>query len=110
MLNDPARVRLTGRVANAARLANIPGVVAPKTEAIAKDLLASPNGAGVLAARGFTFPVLLRSPGYHTGYNFERVDRPDDLARSPRAFRARRCWRSRTSTRAPRTERSESIA
>jgi len=33
-----------------------------------------------LAERGFTFPLLLRSPGYHTGRNFVRVAESGELA------------------------------
>ncbi|HZO94425.1 MAG TPA: tetratricopeptide repeat protein [Candidatus Baltobacteraceae bacterium] len=80
ILNDPAHVKLTGRAANAARFGALRGVVAPRTELIAKAQLAGADASTVLARRGLAFPVLLRSPGYHTGRNFERVDRPEDLA------------------------------
>lgn len=33
-----------------------------------------------LSARGFTFPLLVRSPGFHNGHHFMRVARPADLA------------------------------
>jgi hypothetical protein len=33
-----------------------------------------------LTARGFAFPLLLRSPGYHMGEHFTLVAAPDDLA------------------------------
>jgi glutathione synthase/RimK-type ligase-like ATP-grasp enzyme len=37
-------------------------------------LLAGPDGASALAARGFTFPLLLRTPGFHGGQHFVRVE------------------------------------
>jgi glutathione synthase/RimK-type ligase-like ATP-grasp enzyme len=33
----------------------------------------------LLEQRGFVFPLLLRSVGYHTGRNFVSVERPDEL-------------------------------
>ena len=79
VLNDPAPVKLTGRAANATRLAILPGVVAPHAEVFPRLDLVGAKASAVVASRGFTFPLLLRSPGYHTGHNFERVDRPEDL-------------------------------
>ena len=34
-----------------------------------------------VAALGFTFPLLLRSPGYHTGRNFILVEHASELPR-----------------------------
>ena len=70
VINDPRAVMKTGRISNAIRLGAVPGVVTPRTIAIARDILAGPEGADAIAAHQFTFPLLLRSPGYHTGRNF----------------------------------------
>ncbi len=80
VINDPRAVMQTGRIVNARRLRALPGVVTPQTLAIARDRLAGRNGAGVLARHGFTFPLLLRSPGYHTGRNFILVETAAGLA------------------------------
>ena len=80
VINDPRAVRKTGRISNAARLAAVPGVVTPKTLAIARDILAGPDAAVFLADYGFAFPLLLRSPGYHTGRNFILVERAAELS------------------------------
>ena len=80
VINDPAAVMRTGRIDNAARLGKLAGVRTAKTLAIARQLLAAPDGARSLEQRGFAFPLLLRSVGYHTGRNFVRVARADDLA------------------------------
>jgi tetratricopeptide (TPR) repeat protein len=80
VINPPAKVLPTGRSANAARLAGLPGVTAPKIETLAWMNLLLPDAAKALVADGFSFPLLLRSPGFHTGRHFVRVDRPADLA------------------------------
>ena len=74
VINDPGAVMKTGRISNAIRLGAVPGVVTPRTIAIARDILAGPDGVDAIADRGFTFPLLLRSPGYHTGRNFIIVE------------------------------------
>ncbi len=70
VINDPGAVMKTGRIGNARRLRAIPGVVTPRTLLMARDILAGPDGANSIANHRFTFPLLLRSPGYHTGRNF----------------------------------------
>lgn len=79
-VNMPAAVRATGRCANAARLANLPGVIAPTTTTFSYALLASEKGPATLAQHGFTFPLLLRAPGYHMGQHFVQVDSVDALS------------------------------
>lgn len=80
VINDPVAVRKTSRIGNALRLGAIPGVRTARTVAIARDVLGAPGGAQALAAHGFAFPLLLRSPGYHTGRNFVLVETPARLA------------------------------
>jgi hypothetical protein len=59
VINPPARVRPTGRADNAERLAGISGVIAPRVERVSgRDL------------ESLRYPVLLRSPGFHTGRHF----------------------------------------
>jgi hypothetical protein len=80
VINDPRAVMTTGRISNARRLRAVPGVVTPRTIAIARELLAGPDGADWIANHRFTFPLLLRSPGYHTGRNFILVESAAGLA------------------------------
>jgi glutathione synthase/RimK-type ligase-like ATP-grasp enzyme/Flp pilus assembly protein TadD len=80
VINDPGAVMKTGRISNARRLRSVPGVVTPRTISIARDSLAGPDGVAVLANQGFGFPLLLRSPGYHTGRNFILVEQAGELA------------------------------
>ncbi len=65
VINHPERVRLTGRLDNASRLARIEGVVAPRMRQL-------PRGA-IAAAGELGYPLLLRVPGLHTGQHFVHV-------------------------------------
>jgi glutathione synthase/RimK-type ligase-like ATP-grasp enzyme len=73
-------VLATSRAENAARLARLPGVVAPRTVLLDRAALAHRRIEQRLESLGFSFPLLLRSPGFHTGRHFVRVDTPADLA------------------------------
>jgi glutathione synthase/RimK-type ligase-like ATP-grasp enzyme len=66
VLNHPAHVLATTRGAIAGRLRALPGVIAPRAELVARDGLES-------ALANVRYPVLLRSPGFHTGEHFVRV-------------------------------------
>jgi glutamate/tyrosine decarboxylase-like PLP-dependent enzyme len=79
VINLPAAVLATGR-ADHARLARLPGVVMPATITLPRDLLCSAGGAATLARHGFRFPLLVRTPGFHTGRHFVRVESPEALA------------------------------
>ena len=80
VINDPSAVMKTGRLANSEQLRAVAGVRTARTAVVDRDLLAGPDGASRLAERGFTFPLLLRSPGYHMGRNFIRVAERGELA------------------------------
>ena len=80
VINDPRAVMTTGRIDNAAQLAGLPGVITAKTLAVARAVLAGRQAVSWLAGHGFAFPLLLRSPGYHTGRNFVLVEGAADLA------------------------------
>jgi tetratricopeptide (TPR) repeat protein len=92
MINPPAAVLATGRCAIAARLGAIPGVITAKTANLSRELLTSDNAEAALRGQGFRFPLLVRTPGFHGGENFVRVETPDALAGAvaelPRAQRA----------------------
>jgi len=79
VINDPNAVLQTGRIDQARRLGAIKGVVAARTAALPRDVVAGADGAALLARQGFLFPLLLRSPGYHTGRNFVLVETAADL-------------------------------
>ena len=80
VINDPRAVMTTGRIDNAAQLAGLPGVITARTLAVSRATLAGPEAIAWLGANHFAFPLLLRSPGYHTGRNFVLVETAADLA------------------------------
>jgi len=80
ILNHPDDVARTSRLEQAGRLATIAGVRTAHVAAATRTQLAGPDGVATVAALGFAFPLLLRSPGYHNGQFFERVAGPDELA------------------------------
>jgi tetratricopeptide (TPR) repeat protein len=86
VINAPAKVLTTARAANALRLGRLPGVRAPRILAMDKAALSGPKAADQVAAEGFSFPLLLRSPGFHTGRHFRLVEGPGDLAPTAQAL------------------------
>jgi Tfp pilus assembly protein PilF/glutathione synthase/RimK-type ligase-like ATP-grasp enzyme len=80
VINPPSAVQGTSRRAIAERLAAVPGVVTAKTTSMARERLLAPDAATVLAEEGFVFPLLLRTPGFHGGKHFVRVETIEELA------------------------------
>jgi hypothetical protein len=74
VINPPALIRATGRAANARRLGCVPGVIAPGITTLPRST--------ILTTGGLKFPLLLRSPGFHTGRNFIHVPAHEQLARA----------------------------
>jgi hypothetical protein len=74
VINAPAAVMATGRCAIAERLASLPGVVTAKTMTLPRESLAAAKAGRALARHGFRFPLLVRTPGFHGGENFLRVE------------------------------------
>jgi len=72
VINPPTQVRMTGRLANAQRLAKVPGVRTAETRTMTRVALQN--------AEDLRFPLLLRAPGFHTGRHFLRIERQQDLA------------------------------
>jgi tetratricopeptide (TPR) repeat protein len=71
VLNDPGAVVLTGRRAQAQRLADLADVRVPRIEVVARA-----------DARDLATPILLRAPGYHAGEYFERAESALDVDRA----------------------------
>ena len=72
VINPPARIRPTGRAAIAERLAGVPGLIVPKVIQAPRETLRQ-------AARRLGYPLLVRSPGFHTGRYFQRAEDPAGL-------------------------------
>jgi aromatic-L-amino-acid/L-tryptophan decarboxylase len=79
VINPPAAVLATGRCEIARRLSHIPGVITANTITMSRAQLQASDAGIVLSRHGFTFPLLLRTPGFHGGENFLRVETIDDL-------------------------------
>jgi len=86
VINPPHLIRDTGREANSVRLAPLRDLIAPRTALVPRDLFAEPDARDLLQRRGLLFPLLLRSPGFHTGQNFVSVESTDDLAAAVRTL------------------------
>jgi len=80
VINRPSAVAASGRCANWQRLGALPDVIAPRAATLPRAVLAAPDSAVALQRHGLAFPLLLRSPGFHTGEHFVRVDEPAGLA------------------------------
>ena len=80
VINPPGAVRATGRTANAARLRGLADVVVPRAVALPRDTLSGNEAGAALARHAFAFPLLVRTPGFHTGRHFVRVADAPSLA------------------------------
>jgi glutathione synthase/RimK-type ligase-like ATP-grasp enzyme len=80
VINPPAVVERTSRSETARRLDGLPGVIAPRMARVPRADLTRADAAAMLERHGLSFPLLLRSPGYHTGQNFLRLSAADELA------------------------------
>ncbi len=80
VLNRPERVQATGRADNARLLGKLQDVVTPRIVALPREVLVGNEALARLEREGLTFPLLLRSPGFHEGSHFVRVEKADDLA------------------------------
>jgi tetratricopeptide (TPR) repeat protein len=80
VINHPRSIFKTGRIDNARRLGKLKDVVAPRTVVVSRNMLEGAEAAAAIARAGLKFPLLLRSPGFHTGRNFVLVEQIGDLA------------------------------
>jgi len=80
VINSPLAVLTTGRTDNADRLGTLPGVVTPRHAILTPEMLENKEAIETLLTQnGLNYPLLLRSPGFHTGKHFVRVDHLDGL-------------------------------
>ena len=82
VINSPGAVAATGRIENAQCLADIPGVITSGSVTLPRASLAAPDAAATLGRLGFEYPLLMRTPGFHTGRYFLRVETLADLPAS----------------------------
>jgi tetratricopeptide (TPR) repeat protein len=74
VINAPAAVAATGRTDTAKRFSDIPGVITSEAVTLPRPMLAGSDAGTTLARHGFEFPLLIRSPGFHTGRHFLRIE------------------------------------
>jgi glutathione synthase/RimK-type ligase-like ATP-grasp enzyme len=79
VINPPSAVMKTGRCTLSKVLSGIPGVITAQTVSFSRSALSAPCAADMLRERGFTFPLLVRTPGFHGGENFLLVESPENL-------------------------------
>jgi aromatic-L-amino-acid/L-tryptophan decarboxylase len=82
VMNHPTAVLATGRCEIARRLSTLTGVITAKTVTLPRESLIAPDAMDVLLNHGFAFPLLLRTPGFHQGENFLRVEDVDALPKA----------------------------
>jgi tetratricopeptide (TPR) repeat protein len=75
VINDPRAVLETDRAQTMARFGHMQTIAVPRTRRYARAELE----AGRLQSDGFAFPLLLRSPGFHAGDHFARIEQPAEL-------------------------------
>lgn len=92
IVNHPLAVRRTGRASNIERLRGVPGVIAPRIARLPRAALAGPDAAAVVARNGFSFPLLARAPGFHTGHHFIRAETAPELAAAVEKFPGDETW------------------
>ena len=79
IINPPAAVRATARLDNARRLGEGPGVRTAHMALLSRAALER-AARDQAAPAGLGFPLLLRSPGFHTGQHFVQAATPGALA------------------------------
>lgn len=79
VINHPDAVASTGRSEIARRLAAIPGVRTAQTVPVSRKKLQRLDAGEWLSANGLQLPLLIRTPGFHGGEHFARIDSLDQL-------------------------------
>jgi hypothetical protein len=72
VINPPSAVAATGRSDNARRLAGTPGVITSGAVTLPRTVLLAQGS-------GFEFPFLIRTPGFHMGRHFLKIETATEL-------------------------------
>jgi lipoprotein NlpI len=80
VINQPRVVLKTGRAANVERLRGLPNLIVPRMVTVPRRHLTGAEAAAAIADEGFSFPFLVRAPGFHTGRHFVRVQSLAELS------------------------------
>jgi glutathione synthase/RimK-type ligase-like ATP-grasp enzyme len=79
-INHPAAVRATSRCAIAEGFSDVADVVTARTVLMPREALAESAIERTMMEQRFVFPVLLRSPGFHGGDHFVKVEDASGIA------------------------------
>ena len=79
VINPPQAIEKTTRREIASRLFALHDVITPRVYNLPREELINSESSDVAAQLGLTYPVLVRSPGFHTGEHFVRVESPEAL-------------------------------
>jgi glutathione synthase/RimK-type ligase-like ATP-grasp enzyme len=79
VINDPRAVLKTSRAANVERLRGLSNLIVPRMVSVPRARLAGADAAAAITAKEFSFPFLVRAPGFHTGRHFVRVENLQQL-------------------------------
>jgi Flp pilus assembly protein TadD len=86
VINHPDRVLQTSRTEQARRLGALAGVVVARVASVSREAMLRDGPAAFARGLGFAYPFLMRSPGFHNGRFFERVDDDAQLDAVTRAM------------------------
>jgi Tetratricopeptide repeat len=86
VINQPRAVLKTGRAANVEHLRGLPNVIVPRVVTMPRAVLTSAAASAAVAQHGFSFPFLVRTPGFHTGRYFVRVENLSELVAAVAQF------------------------
>jgi len=73
VVNRPERILRTSRAEQSRRLATLDNVVTASVVTVPCEALRETGQAAYIGGHGLTFPLLVRSPGFHNGRFFELV-------------------------------------
>lgn len=81
VVNHPDLIPATSRQGVGQLLSGCDGIVIPNTVKISRRGLSQSPGAAdqLMRQLGFSYPLLLRSPGFHAGRHLARIGGPDQL-------------------------------
>jgi hypothetical protein len=74
VINHPLAVLKTGRLSNVMRFRGVRNVVVPRMVSCKRRMLTGPDAASFVGDGGFSFPLMVRAPGFHTGQYFHRIE------------------------------------
>ena len=81
VINDPGRVLETTRDNNHRRLGQIDGIHFPKTVRITHKDIVERSRNDLIEGNEFSFPIVIRRVGTHTGLTFAKISNDADLGR-----------------------------